>query len=54
MNIVVLANSGKDFIRVPICFRIVGNAFIVLRGRITLNTLSALTLMSNENSSTNL
>lgn len=52
MKAVVFANSGKDIISVLICFLIVGNAFIVLRGRITLNTRSALKLMSNEKSST--
>ena len=52
MKSVAFASSGKDIISVPICFRIDGNAFIVLRGRITLNTLSALKLMSNENIST--
>lgn len=54
MKTVVFAKSGKDMIKVLICFLIVGNAFIVLRGLITLRTLSALKLMSNENNSTNL
>lgn len=40
--------------RVPIYLRIVGNALIVLNGRMTLNTLSALKLISRENSSINL
>lgn len=52
MNTVVLASSGSDMIRVPICLRIVGNARMVLSGLITLKTRSALKLISNENSST--
>ncbi len=51
MNKAVLANSGRDIIRVPICLRIVGKALIVRNGRITLNARRALKLMSTDHNS---
>jgi len=50
-NTVVFASSGRARIRVLICFRIDGNAFIDLKGLTTRNILNALRFMSKLNSS---
>ncbi len=54
MNIrktVVSASSGRARIRVLICFRIDGNAFIDLKGLTTRNILNAFRFKSKLNSS---